>query len=117
LLIEHGRTAIDVVIGSKIAERVGWNDARLSALHDEADAMRWQISQELKSAQEHSFYSCDSLQRLRRNMTAQAQFGESGFLRRQLAASGVTASRAAERRRDEMHRQVLRPTDGSEPAR
>jgi hypothetical protein len=106
-----------VAIGSKIAERVGWNDPRLSSLHDEADAMRWQVSQELKSAQEHSFYSCDSLQRLHHHTAAQAQFGESEFLRRELAASGVTTSQAAERRRAEIHRQGLRPTDGSEPTR
>jgi hypothetical protein len=105
-LIEHGRTVVDVAIGGKVAERIGSTDPRLSALLDQADAIRWQWSEELKSLQEqdHHLLSCNSLQVLRRNAAAQVQFGESGRLRQGLAASGVTVSQAAERWRAERRR-------------
>ncbi len=105
-LIEHGRTVVDVAIGGKVAERIGSTDPRLSALLDQADAIRWQWSEELKSLQEqdHQLLSCNSLQVLRRNAAAQVQFGESGRLRQGLAASGVTVSQAAERWRAERRR-------------
>jgi hypothetical protein len=117
-LIEHGRTEIEVSIGAKVAERIGTTEARLSALLDEADAMKWQRSQWLKSMQEreHSLLSCDSLQVLRRNAAAQAQFGGSGRLRQELAASGVTTSQAAERWRAE-RRALLQKNTSLAPAR
>jgi len=96
-LIEHSRTAVEVLIGGRVADRLGWTDPRLAALRDEADAMRWQLSPMHKSQQELRLPSCESLQRLRPNMVAEMQFGESGRLRQELAASGVTTAQAAER--------------------
>jgi hypothetical protein len=117
LLIERGRTVIEALIGSKIAERVGWTGPRLSPLHDQVDAMRWQMSQAMKSAQEQVLLGCDSLQRLRRNASVRAQFGESGLLRRELAESGVSTSQAAERWRAEFQQLESRPTDRAEATR
>jgi len=97
-LIERSRTAVEVLIGGRIAERVGWTDPRLVALRDEADAMRWRLSSMGTwriSQQESMLSSCDSLQRLRRNMVAQAQLGESGRLRQEIGASGLTTAQAA----------------------
>jgi hypothetical protein len=96
-LVEHSRTAIEVLTGGRVAERVGGTDPRLAALRDEADAMRWQLWPVQKPQQEHMLPNCDSLQRLRPNMVAEMQFGESGRLRQELAASGVTTTQAAER--------------------
>jgi len=110
LLIEHGRTAIEVFVGSKIAERIGWSDSRLSALHDDADAMRWRLYMAPQSLQEHVLLSCDSLQQLRRTMTAAAQLGEAGAVRRDLAESGVSASQAAEQWRAETRRKASEQT-------
>ena len=117
-LIEHGRTEVEVWIGAKVAERIGTTDPRFSTLLDEADALKWQRSQWLKSMQEHEhgLLSCDSLQVLRRNAGAQAQFGESGRLRQELAASGVTTSQAAERWRAE-RRALLQKNASLAPAK
>jgi hypothetical protein len=95
-LIEHSRTAIEVLIGGRVAERVGWSYPRLAALRDEADAMRWQLRSPMQKSQQQMLSSCDSLQRLRHDMAAQVLFGESGRLRQELGASGVTTSQAAE---------------------
>ncbi len=105
-LIEHGRNAVDVSIGGRVAEQIESTDPRRSALLDQADAIRWQWSEWLKSMQQrdHALYSCDSLQVLRRSAAAQVQLGESGRLRQELAASGVTVSQAAERWRAERRR-------------
>jgi hypothetical protein len=105
-LIEHGRSAIDVLVGGRVAEQIGSTDPRRSALVDQADAIRWQWSERLKSMrqQDHGLLSCESLQLLRRNAAVQVQLGESGRLRQELAASGVTASQAAERWRAERRR-------------
>jgi hypothetical protein len=109
VLIEHGRTELEVSIGGKVAESVGGTDPRLSALRDEADAMRWQWGQMLKSLQDriqnNDWLSCDSLQGLRRKTAAELQFGKAGYLRRELAASGITTTQAAQRWRAE--RQAL----------
>jgi hypothetical protein len=102
-LIEHGRTVVEVTVGAGVAERIGSTDPRLAALLEQADAMRWQWWQGIKSMQEQdgALLSCESLQVLRRNAAAEGQLGESGRLRQELADSGVTASQAAERWRAE----------------
>jgi hypothetical protein len=117
-LIERGRTEIEVWIGAKIAERIGTTDPRFSALLDEAYAVRWQGSQWLKSMQqgEHRLLSCDSLQVLRHNAAAQVHLGESGRLRQELAASGVSTSQAAERWRAE-RRRLLQQSQTVAPAK
>jgi hypothetical protein len=120
VLIEHGRTEFEVLAGGWIAERVGGTDPRLSALRDEADAVRWQWEQMLKSLQDHmqdnDWPSCDSLQRLRRKTAAELQFGRAGSLRQELAASGVTIAQAAQRWRAERQARLrkaeeLKPTE------
>ncbi|HEX4584826.1 MAG TPA: hypothetical protein VH183_08340 [Burkholderiaceae bacterium] len=119
VLIEHGRSHIEVLIGGKIVEWVGATDPRLSALRDEADAIGWQWSQMVRSAQDRTqddvLLSCDSLRRLRRNTAARLQFGEAGYLRRELAASGVTIAQAAQRRRAE-RQALLRQAENLKPA-
>jgi hypothetical protein len=94
-LISHSRTALEVLTGGRVAERVGWTDPRLAALRDEADAIRWQLSSIQKPQQDQMLPGCDS--RLLQSVVVQAQFGESGRLRQELAARGVTTAQAAER--------------------
>ncbi len=117
LLIEHSRTLIEAFVGGKIAEKIGWTDPRFSALRDEVDALRWQFSRASKSSEQHILLSCESLQRLRRDMGTRAEFGEAESLRRQLVESGVTTSQAAQRWRTEIHRQEIQQTDGVELTR
>lgn len=107
MLIEHGRTALDVFRGGRFVAAIGRNDPRLAALRDQADAIKWQWSQRSKSAEEDSrkWFSCDGLQRLRRNAEAEARLGEAGLLRRDLADAGITVSQAAERWRAQVHGQ------------
>ena len=95
-LVERSRTAIEVLIGGRIAEQVSWANPRLASLRDEADAMRWQLFRMQESQQAQMLLGCYSTQRLLRNVIAQAQFGESGRLRQELAARGVTTAQAAE---------------------
>jgi len=95
-LVERSRTAIEVLIGGRIAEQVSWANPRLASLRDEADAMRWQLFRMQESQQAQMLPGCYSTQRLLRNVIAQAQFGESGRLRQELAARGVTTAQAAE---------------------
>jgi hypothetical protein len=105
MFIEHGRTALDVFLGGIIAERIGSNDPRLSALRDQADAITWQWSQQWKSELKESqslFGSCDWLQRWRRNVAAGVRLGETAVLRQKLADAGITVSQAAQRRRAEI---------------
>ncbi|HWS64943.1 MAG TPA: hypothetical protein VN325_19460 [Steroidobacteraceae bacterium] len=98
-LVERSRTAIEVLIGGRIAEQVSWANPRLASLRDGADAMRWQLFRMQESQQAQMSLGCYSTQRLLRNVIAQAQFGESGRLRQELAARGVTTAQAAEARR------------------
>jgi len=95
-LVERSRTAIEVLIGGRIAEQVSWANPRLASLRDEADATRWQLFRMQESQQAQMLLGCYSTQRLLRNVIAQAQFGESGRLRQELAARGVTTAQAAE---------------------
>jgi hypothetical protein len=105
-LVEHGRSEVDVFFGGKVAERMAPADPRLSHVLDEADAIRWEWSQEMRSMlqQEDRVLSCDSLRVLRRIAAARARLGESGRLRQELAASGITTAQAAERWRAEKRR-------------
>jgi hypothetical protein len=96
MLVVRSRTAIEVLIGGRVAEQVSWASPRLAALRDEADAMRWQLFRMPGSQQAQMLPGCDSTQRLLPIATAQAQFGESGRLRQELAARGVTTAQAAE---------------------
>jgi hypothetical protein len=98
-------------------EQIGSSDPRLSAVLDQADAVRWQWSQVLKSIQlrEHRLLSCDSLQALRRNAAARVRLGESGRLRQELAATGVTTSQAAQQWRAERQR-LLQLSQAQKPA-
>ncbi len=111
-LIEHSRTAVEVSIGARLAERVGWADPRLAGLQDEADALRWQMAQMHEKSGQEDLLGCDSLARLRRAMAAQAQVGERGWLRRELTAGGVTTAQAAERWRAVLRERALRQSDG-----
>jgi hypothetical protein len=115
-LVEHGRTEVEVMVGGRIAEQIGSTNPRLSTLRDEADAIRWQWGQWLKSMREtdHRSLTCNSLQALRRNAAVRAQLGESGRLYQQLAVSGLTASQAAERWRADM-RQFQQQSHGPQP--
>ena len=96
MLVQRSRTAIEVLIGGRVAEQVSWANPRAAALRDEADAMRWQLFRMPGSQQAQMLPGCDSTQRLLAIATAQAQFGESGRLRQELAARGVTTAQAAE---------------------
>jgi hypothetical protein len=96
MLVERSRTAIEVLIGGRVAEQVSWANPRVAALRDEADAMRWQLFRMPGSQQAQMLPGCDSTQRLLPIATAQAQFGESGRLRQELAARGVTTAQAAD---------------------
>jgi hypothetical protein len=117
ILINQGRSEVDVMFGAKILEQIGSSDPRLSAVLDQADAVRWQWSQVLKSIQlrEHRLLSCDSLQALRRNAAARVRLGESGRLRQELAATGVTTSQAAQQWRAERQR-LLQLSQAQKPA-
>jgi hypothetical protein len=95
MLVERSRAAIDVLIGGRVAEQVSWANPRLAPLRDEADAMRWQLFR-MPGSQAQMLPGCDSTQRLLPIATAQAQFGESGRLRQELAARGVTTAQAAD---------------------
>jgi hypothetical protein len=110
MLIGHGRTALDALTGRRIAEAIGWNDPRLTALHDQADAVQWQLSQRMKSAAEEgrTLFSCDGLQRLRHRAAAEARLGEAELLRRELADAGISVSQAAELWRAEVRQQSLK---------
>ena len=116
-LIEHGRPVFDVTVGAKILEQIGSSDPRLSAILDEAESVRWQWYHLPKLIQEsgHGLLSCDSLQALRRNAAAQARLGESGRLRQQLAASGLTTAQAAQLWRAERQR-LLQLSQAQKPA-
>jgi len=107
ILIGQSRTALEVSLGGRIAETIGRSDPRVATMRDLADAIRWQWSQHMKSAVEESrtVFSCEGLQRLRRNMAAQAQLGEVGLLRQELADAGVSVSQTAERLRAEIRQQ------------
>jgi hypothetical protein len=96
MLVERSRTAIEVLVGGRVAEQVSWANPRLAPLRDEADAMRWQLFRMPGSQQAQMLPGCDSTQRLLAIAAAQAQFGESGRLRQELAARGVTTAQAAE---------------------
>jgi hypothetical protein len=116
-LIEHSRNAVEVSIGAKLAERVGWEDPRLAGLQDEADALRWQMAQMSEKSEQEDLLGCDSLARLRRAMAAQAQVGERGWLRQELTASGVTTAQAAERWRAALRERALRQSEGQKATR
>jgi hypothetical protein len=96
MLVQRSRTAIEVLIGGRVAEQVSWANPRVAALRDEADAMRWQLFRMPGSQQAQMLPGCDSTQRLLPIAAAQAQFGESGRLRQELAARGVTTAQAAD---------------------
>ncbi len=110
MLIGHSWTALEVHLGRRIAEAIGWNDPRLMALRDRADAIQWQLSQRMKSAAEEgrTLFSCDGLQRLRRRAAAEARLGETGLLLQELADAGISVSQAAERSRTEGQQQPLK---------
>jgi len=100
MLIQQSRTAVEVLMGGRVAERVGWTDPRLASLRDEADAMRWRLltpwfTYPQQQAQEYP--GCDSLQRVRLDLVAEMQLGEAGRLRQDLSAVGLTTAEAAER--------------------
>jgi hypothetical protein len=105
-LIEDG-SPLEVHMGVSVAEQLGWAGPRLEALREQAEAMQWEMLQIQQKAQrwdERQLYSCESLQLFRRNAAARAQLGESGRLRHELAASGLTNSQAAEQWRAEIKR-------------
>ena len=114
-LIEHSRTAVEVSIGARVAERVGWADPRLAGLRDEADAMRWQMARMWQKSGQEDLLNCDSLARLRSHMAARAQVGERGWLHQELAASGVTTEQAAERWRALLREQPMRQSESQKP--
>jgi hypothetical protein len=104
-LVDHSRTAVEVVTGAKLAEPTS-SDPRRSALIDKADAIRWQWWQWLKSQPQDVPISCESLQVLHRRLASEVQLGESGRLRQELAAGGLTTSEAAQQYRAERQRLV-----------
>jgi len=107
LLIAHSRTAIEIYLGGRIAERLGWTDPRVSILRDEVDALRWQLAQPVDPST-NTVSSCESLQRFRRDMRTRARSGEADLLRRRLLESGVSVSEAAKQWRLEQSRKADR---------
>jgi len=117
-LIEHDRSEIGAHMGARVAEQLDWAGPRLAALRDEAEAMEWQMLQRQQKWQMEDMrriYSCDTLQSFRNNMRAQVQLGQSGRLRQDFAASGLSLSQAAQQWRAEKQRRI-RLSQAQKPA-
>jgi hypothetical protein len=99
MLIRNGRSLMDVGIGAATASRMGWTDARLSALHDEVDALH-QVEMDYIARPEESgdgWFSCDGQKIFRRDAAVIAKVGEAAKFRLALKLGGIPIPQLAER--------------------
>jgi len=98
LLIDRDTSMLGAGIGIAIGERVGWSSERLAAVHEERDAMRWlSIDPQFMPPR---VYACASIQALKARERDTLRFGETGALRRGIAASGRSVAELAQEYRD-----------------
>jgi hypothetical protein len=87
VLVNKGRSLVDVGMGTAIGARAGWPAERVEALRREREAM-FQVS--LRSVSVPTFWSCESLERQSRYFQEVAALGEVGGLRRAIQRSGAS---------------------------
>jgi hypothetical protein len=83
LLVRHGGTVLNLGLGERIGERVGWPSERTSSIARERDAMV-----KFDAIDEHDPWSCQSVSRLNAYMEKRIHLGELAALRDQLERSG-----------------------------
>lgn len=87
VMVNRGRSLIDVGLGTTIGARAGWPAERVEALKREREAM-FQVS--LRSVSVPTFWSCESLERQSLYFQEVAALGEVGGLRRAIQRSGAS---------------------------
>ena len=96
VLVNKGSSLMDVALGASVGQRVGWPAERLSAVHDERDALM-QVNQQPQAAHP---WSCLALVRTLNQLTEMGQHGELGAMRRALKLSPEPVVVLARKQRD-----------------
>jgi hypothetical protein len=103
LLVSKGTTILDLVIGTSIGARVGWPEARISALKEEKEALMAAPVQFEPNQSENS-WSCDAAAGRIYYLHQVAQLGEIAADREILSQSGQTRAQLAQNYRDYLER-------------
>jgi hypothetical protein len=91
VLVDKGKTAVDVNIGLSVRERLGWPKERVQAMRDEQQALLDASGQHLSQAGE---LSCEGVQRMTQWASLTDQLGELGAAREVFRRSGRSLQQA-----------------------
>lgn len=106
VLVNQGRSLVEVSLGAGIGQRVGWSEERLAALHDERDA----IAQLRQQAPSPDGWSCPALESRLTLLTEMGQHGEVIAMRNALKQSPEPVAVLARKHREAAAR---RPAAGA----
>jgi hypothetical protein len=91
VLVDKGKTSVDVNIGLSVRERLGWPKERVQAMRDEQQALLDASGQHLSQAGE---LSCEGVQRMAQWAGLTDQLGELGAARELFRRSGKNLEQA-----------------------
>jgi len=91
VLVDKGKTSVDVNIGWGVRERLGWPKERVQAIRDEQQALLDASGQHLSQAGE---LSCEGVQRMTQWASLTDQLGELGAAREVFRRSGKSLEQA-----------------------
>ena len=108
---ENSTTLIELRIGMRIAERLGWPAGQLAQVREHADATYQAAQNEIDLEQP---WSCLAIERAHRHWMQMAKLGEVGAARAAIAASGKSeATWAAEMREATLRQQRARASEAA----
>jgi hypothetical protein len=101
LMVNKGRTLLDLAMGKSLGARVGWPAERVDKLTQELHASM-QVLQQMNATDPRQQWSCDSVARGNAFMSQWDELGERGLARQAIERSGETVADLSQRYDEQM---------------